>query len=84
MTKHIIWMSLFQMVVLFIFLFGGEYMIPEPIEELRYNGPYREEVGIDDSDFVFPGRLYKINGDELYEKIIDLDKYTECAEGTAD
>lgn len=37
MTKHIIYMSLFQMVILFIFLFGGEYMIMEPNEGLRYN-----------------------------------------------
>ena len=75
MTKHILYMSFFQMIVLFIFLFGGEYMIPESIPELRYNGYYREEVGLDDSDFVFPGRLYHINGDELYEKIIDQEFY---------
>ena len=37
MTKHIIWMAIFQMVILFIFLFGGEYLIPEPNEALRYN-----------------------------------------------
>lgn len=55
------------MVVLFIFLFGGEHMIPESNEVLRYNGFYRKEVGIDDSEFVFPGRLYHINGDKLYE-----------------
>lgn len=59
------------MIVLFIFLFGGEYMIPESNEVLRYNGDYRRMVEIDDSDFVFPGRLYKVNGDELYEKVID-------------
>ena len=77
MTKHIIWMSLYQMVVLFIFLFGGEYMIPESDEVLRYNGEYRRMIGIDDSDFVFPGRGYKLNGDELYELVIDKDICTE-------
>lgn len=61
------------MIVLFIFLFGGEYMIPESNEVLRYNGKYREEVGLDDSEFVFPGRLYKVNGDELYEKVKDME-----------
>jgi len=71
MTKHILYMSLFQMVILFIFLFGGEYMIPEPEEKLRFND-YREIIGQDKSDFVFPGRLYKINGDELYKAVIDL------------
>ena len=40
MTKHILYMSLFQMVILFIFLFGGEYMIPEPDVELRFNQFY--------------------------------------------
>jgi len=37
MGKHILYMSLFQMVILFIFLFNGEYMIMEPDEELRFN-----------------------------------------------
>ena len=84
MTKHIIWMSIFQMVVLFIFLFGGEYMIPESNEVLRYNNEYRRLVDIEDSDFVFPGRLYHVNGDELYEKVIDLELFPECEDGTKD
>jgi magnesium-transporting ATPase (P-type) len=37
MGKHIIWMSIFQMTVLFIFLFAGEYIIPESNEDLRFN-----------------------------------------------
>ena len=78
MSKHIIWMSLFQMIILFIFLFGGEHMIPESNVELRYNGEYRRMVDIEDSDFVFPGRLYHVNGDELYEKVIDKIVYPEC------
>jgi len=75
MTKHILYMSLFQMVVLFIFLFGGEYMIPEPIEELRFQ-ELRPLVGLEidlDNKNVFPGRLYKINGDELYKAIKETD-----------
>ena len=71
MTKHILYMSLFQMVILFIFLFGGEYMIPEPEEKLRFEA-YREIVGMEKNDYVFPGRLYKINGDELYKAVIEL------------
>lgn len=69
------------MIVLFIFLFGGEYMIPESYEALRYNGRYREMVDLEDSDFVFPGRLYKVNGDELYEAVINYDAYPECEDG---
>ena len=71
MTKHILYMSLFQMIVLFIFLFGGEYMIPEPDEKLRFE-EYRELVGMEKNDMVFPGRLFKINGEELYKKVIEL------------
>jgi len=81
MTKHILYMSLFQMIVLFIFLFGGEYMIPESNVALRYNGTYRLMIDHDDSDFVFPGRLYRINGDSLYDKVIDFDVcQKECDE----
>ena len=84
MSKHIIWMSIFQMVILFIFLFGGEYMIPESNETLRYNGKYREMVDIEDSDFVFPGRLYHINGDPLYYKVYEKVLFPECEESGSD
>ena len=80
MTKHILYMSLFQMVVLFIFLFGGEYMIMEPKEELRYN-LLRKDAGYDDwedNTFVFPGRLYELNGDELYKKYKELPEIDEA------
>merc|ERR1712060_681886 len=43
MTKHIIYMSLFQMVI----LFGGEYMIMEPNEDLRYNS-FRHTIAEED------------------------------------
>ena len=70
MTKHILYMSLFQMVVLFIFLFGGEYMIPEPEEALRFDA-WKVRFDIEQNDMVFPGRLYKVNGDELYKAVYD-------------
>ena len=70
MTKHIIWMSIFQMVVLFIFLLGGEYMIPEDNEDLQFKS-WKEHFDIPDNGMVFPGRLYKINGDELYKLVYD-------------
>ena len=72
MSKHILYMSLFQMVILFIFLFGGEYMIPEPDVELRFNQYYPVvDIDIKDSEMVFPGRLYKINGDPLYKIVME-------------
>ena len=73
MTKHILYMSFFQMVLLFIFLFAGEYLIPEPDEKLRYP-QYRAALGYDDAmdtKMVFPGRLFKLNGDKLYAAVID-------------
>lgn len=75
MTKHILYMSFFQMIVLFIFLFGGENMIMEPDESLRFN-EYRLLVDPEadpNSKFVFPGRLYKVNGEDLYNAVIDLE-----------
>lgn len=73
MTKHIIYMSVFQMVILFVFLLGGEYMIPEPDEELRFD-LLRVALGYEadpNNTSVFPGRLYMINGDPLYAAVID-------------
>jgi len=71
MAKHIIYMSLFQMTILFIFLFGGEYMIPESNEALLFNEK-RRALGYTDwktNDKVFPGRLYTVNGEPLYLSI---------------
>ena len=61
------------MIILFIFLFGGEYMIPEPKEELRFN-EMRWALGYEidlDNTYVFPGRLFKLNGENLYNEVID-------------
>lgn len=76
MTKHIVYMSLFQMVILFIFLFWGESLIMEPDEELRFNH-LRPLVGLENdpnNTKVFPGRLYKVNGENLYNEIIDSEE----------
>ena len=68
MTKHIVYMSIFQMIILFLFLFGGEFLIPEPNVELRFNN-FRDKLDVTHNEMVFPGRLYKINGDSLYHAI---------------
>ena len=72
MGKHILWMSLFQMVILFIFLFGGEHMIPEPDEALQFK-QYRPLIHMEDNGMVFPGREYGVDGEELYMKVLELD-----------
>jgi Ca2+ transporting ATPase len=58
MTKHILWMAIFQCIVLFIVLFAGEFFIPEPNVALQYDRP---------TGYVYPGRLYNWDGSELYK-----------------
>lgn len=80
MTKHILYMSLFQMVILFIFLFGGEYMIPER-PEYRYNH-LRPMAGLEPDEsniYVFPGRLYYLDGSELYKAVLFTDEINEAS-----
>jgi magnesium-transporting ATPase (P-type) len=86
MGKHILYMSLFQMVILFIFLFGGEHMIPEPDVELRYCGveangtlgrDVRTAMSSECSDFVIPGRKFGLNGDPLYAAVYDTNEFED-------
>lgn len=58
MCKHILLQALWQCLCLFIFLFAGEYIIPETDEKHAY-------VGVNDG-FVFPGRATALDGSELY------------------
>ena len=49
-------------------------MIPEPEAGLRYNA-LRPGLGYDDdpnAEYVFPGRLYKLNGDPLYLSLLSV------------
>lgn len=59
MVKHILFMAIFQCIVLFGVLFGGEFFIPEPDTALQYDRP---------TGYVYPGRLYNWDGSELYKK----------------
>jgi Ca2+ transporting ATPase len=59
MIKHIMGQALWQCVVLFTFLFAGEYIIPESVE--KYQWP--ENPG-----YVFPGRATDWTGEGLYTK----------------
>jgi magnesium-transporting ATPase (P-type) len=57
MIKHILAQAIWQCIVLFIFLFAGEYIIPESRPELQYD----RQTG-----FVFPGRAKDWQGKALY------------------
>jgi len=39
MSKHILYQALWQCFTLFLFLFAGEYLIPESDAELMYDRP---------------------------------------------
>lgn len=59
MTKHILGQAVFHCIVLFFFLFAGEFVIPEPDVARRHGR---------DSTMVYPGRFYDWNGEPLYEE----------------
>lgn len=59
MVKHLLGMAVLQIIVMYIIVFAGEYVYPEPdpkwrLENARYGG------------FVFPGRLEDWDGTPLY------------------
>lgn len=58
MIKHIVLMSFYMCIVLFIFIFLGEYIIPEPNQEYRFDLP--------EGCCVYPGRPKDWSGDDLY------------------
>lgn len=58
MIKHILGQATWQCVILFTFLFAGEWMIPENIEKYEYKGV--------NPGFVYPGRAADWDGSELY------------------
>jgi Ca2+ transporting ATPase len=62
MVKHILIMSIYQSAVVFVIVFSGEYWIPE---DKNYSPR--------DGDYIFPGRLYDWEGDDLYKKLRDSD-----------
>ena len=64
MMKHILSQAIWQCIVLFVFLFAGEYIIPESDIALQYDKP---------TGFVFPGRAKDWNGNPLYTKKMEME-----------
>lgn len=64
MIKHILGQALWQCLVLFVFLFSGEYMIPESIEKYQYPG---------NPGYVFPGRASDWQGNDLYTREMQIE-----------
>ena len=59
MVKHILGMSIYEIIVIYGIVFGGEHFFPEKEEKYRFTRP--------DVPYVFPGRLYDWDGSELYK-----------------
>jgi len=59
MMKHIIAISLYQIVVIYAVCFGGEHFYPEPERKWRFE---RADL----NNFLFPGRLYDWDNSPLY------------------
>lgn len=55
MTKHILGQAIWQCIVLFTFLFAGEFLIPESKPELTYH-----------NGGTFPGRTEDWDGNPLW------------------
>jgi len=60
MIKHILGQAIWQCLVLFTFLFAGEWMIPESNPKYEYTGV--------NPGFVYPGRGSDWDGSELYTR----------------
>jgi len=65
MVKHILGQAIWQCLVLFTFLFAGEYLIPESVPKYAYTGVR--------PNFVFPGRASDWDGNDLYTKKMNDD-----------
>lgn len=63
MIKHILGQAMWQCMILWVFLFAGEYIIPESVPEYQYNG----------SGFVFPGRVAGWDGEDLWTREKELE-----------
>ena len=64
MIKHILTQAIWQCIVLFVFLFAGEYIIPESDIALQFDKP---------TGFVYPGRAKDWNGNNLYTMKMEME-----------
>lgn len=60
MTKHILYMAIYQFILIFIVVFWGEFMIPESMVDLQHT------VDGVSNGMVIPGREYALSGEPLY------------------
>jgi len=81
MVKHLGFMAIYQVIIIFGIIFAGEEFLPESNEWWRFNTvPSDYDVSYSDnpnpptrpgSDKVFPGRLYDWEQNDLYHAYVD-------------
>jgi len=74
MTKHILYMAIYQFILIFVVVFFGEYFIYEPMEEYKWNQSHDvSELFTKKPDpeycCVAPGREFDISGEPLWYSI---------------
>ena len=59
MVKHLLGMAIYEIIIVYIIVFAGEYFFPEPVEKYRYGRT---------APYLFPGRVTDWDGEELWSK----------------
>jgi Ca2+ transporting ATPase len=59
MVKNLLCMSIYEIIVVYIIVFAGEYFYPEPNVKFRYGR---------DKPYVYPGRVSNWDGTPLWSK----------------
>jgi hypothetical protein len=57
MVKNMVGMAIYEIIVVYAIVFGGEFFFPEPIVEYRYHP---------DVPYVYPGRIEDWDGSPLW------------------
>lgn len=60
MVKHLIGMALYEIIICYAIVFGGDNFMPEPELKWRFDRP--------DVPYVYPGRIYDWDGTILWKK----------------
>jgi len=58
MVKHLIGMAIYEIIIMYLIVFGGENYVPEPDIYWRFDRP--------DVPYVYPGRIYDWDGTPLW------------------
>ena len=60
MVKHLLGMAIYEIIIVYIIVFAGEYFYPEPETKYRYDRQ--------DKPYIYPGRVTDWDGTELWSR----------------